>query len=133
MNMSRNSQLDLWTSELLQNTNLLQPPEKIIKALQLAVGEKLLIVSDGSFLERRGMSFGVTIGTTTGSILAEILGAASGSPSSHRAESTGCLAGATFLVQLCQFTSSTLLSLQVQVISDNQGMIRRLRDRQSYD
>lgn len=78
------------------------------------------------------MSFGVTIGTPTGSILAEISGAASGPPSSHRAEGTGCLAGAIFLVQLCQFTASTFPLLQVQVISDNQGMIRRLRERQSY-
>ena len=128
------SQLEEWARELLQNATLFQPPETIITTLKSleGEGEQLLIVSDGSSIDGRGMSFGVTIGSTTGSRFAEISGAASGPPSSHRAESTGCLAGAVFLVQLCKFTASALPLLHVQAISDNQGMIRRLRDRQSY-
>jgi hypothetical protein len=118
------SRLDLWVSELLQSTKFLQPLETSIQTLHStqAEGGKLLIVSDGSVLDQRGMSFGITVGTANGSIVAKISGAASGPPSSHRAESTGCLAGATFLVQLRLFTKITLPSLQVQVISNNQGL-----------
>jgi hypothetical protein len=44
-------------------------PEHIITTIQSMTSDKLLIVSDRSSLERRGMLFGVTIGTSMGTFL----------------------------------------------------------------
>jgi hypothetical protein len=93
----------------------------------------LLVVSDGSAYEGQHMSFGVTIGLMDGRILVEMMGQASGSQSPHRAECTGCLAGAVFCAEMRRFTGVAFSSLNIIAVSDNQGMIRSLRDRSSYD
>ena len=79
------------------------------------------------------MSFGVTIGLQDGRILVELMGPASGSPSSHRAECTGCLAGAVFCAELHRFSGTSFNGLNIIVVSNNQGMIRSLSDRISHD
>jgi hypothetical protein len=93
----------------------------------------VLVVSNGSSIEGQHMSFGVTIGLMDGSILVEMMGPASGVPSSHRAECTGCLAGAVFCYELSRFTNSDFWNLNIVAVADNQGMIKSLKDRMSYD
>jgi hypothetical protein len=79
------------------------------------------------------MSFGVVIGTAKGLPLIEISGPAYGIPSSHRAECTGCLAGALILHHLAIFTGIPFPpSLPTVTISDNLGMITSLTARRAY-
>lgn len=95
--------------------------------------DALLVVSDGSCNEGNRMSYGVVIGTSTGVRLLEAQGPAAGSISSHRAECYGCLAGAVILLHISVYTGQRFpVSLSVRTISDNQGMIRRLTERQKY-
>ena len=95
--------------------------------------DKLLVVSDGSSHESRSMSFGFAIGTHSGTPLLENMGPAYGKPSSHRAESTGCLSGALALKHLQTFTQIPFPpELQTVVISDNDAMIKSLTDRATY-
>jgi ribonuclease HI len=53
-------------------------------------------------------------------------------PSSHRAECTGCLAGALFCYKFMQFTTQAYNNITILVVSDNQGMVKSLNDRMSY-
>ena len=125
--------LDQWKQSLLSNVCWISHSSRMISALQTLPTEvPLMVVSDGSSLENQHMSFGVTIGLPTGEILVEISEIASGPPSSHRAESTGCLAGAVFCSELKQFTNMQFATLSVVAASDNQGMIKSLNDRMSY-
>jgi hypothetical protein len=89
----------------------------------------ILVVSDGSSIEGQHMSYGVTIGLLDGRILVELMGHASGPPSSHRAECTGCLAGALFCAEIHRF----LTHLTILAVADNQGMIKSLTDQMSYN
>jgi hypothetical protein len=99
----------------------------------LPPGEPLYLVSDGSSLQSKTMSFGLVVGSATGKILLENMGPAFGTPSSHRAECTGCLSGALILLHLARFTGLSFPShFHTLAISDNLGMITRLRDRASY-
>jgi hypothetical protein len=85
--------LDHWAQQLLSNVTWKVPQDRVTQILTSLPHEvPLLVVSDGSLIETQHMSFGVTIGTITGDILVELSGVATGPPSSHRAESTGCLA-----------------------------------------
>jgi len=93
----------------------------------------ILVVSDGSAYGNRSMSYGVVIGTHTGEILIECQGRASGPITSHRAECTGCLVGATVLYHLAVFTNTPLPCLHnAKAISDNKSMIDHLISRQTY-
>jgi hypothetical protein len=125
-----------WEQELLAHITWVMEPFAIGHYLQtqLHLDDNLMIVSDGSSFENSTMSFGVIIGTASGIILAENMGPAFGQPSSHRAECTGCLSGALILYHLLQFTRLPLPPhiQTVEVISDNQGMIKNCEQRRTY-
>ena len=96
--------------------------------------QDLLLVSDGSSIEDTTMSYGLVMGLTDGTILLEAMGPACGRPSSHRAECTGCLAGAVILKNLVEFTATSLpTAMELRIMSDNQGMIKSLTHRQTYN
>ena len=126
--------LDTWAQTLLRYITWIQPFDYVCNALEHTSPElPALVVSDGSAIEGQHMSYGVTIGLMDGRILVELMGPASGPPSSHRAECTGCLAGAVFCAELTRFAQRDFSSLTIRAVSDNQGMIRSLTDRISYD
>lgn len=127
----------VWEADLLRHTTwVIQDPYAIINFLHHRMDhqkDELLIVSDGSSFEGHSMSYGVVLGTSKGITLLENIGPAHGIPSSHRAECTGCLAGALLLHHLLQFTNATLpRGLKVRTISDNLSMIRSLTNRTKY-
>jgi len=126
--------LDQWMQQLLSNVQWVCPYAQVLNTLQTLSPElPLFVVSDGSSLENQHMSFGVTIGLPNGDILVELSGSASGPPSSHRAECTGCLAGAVFCRELFRFSERSFPALSICVASDNQAMIKSLTERMSYD
>ena len=128
-------QLTPWEQSLMTHITWHQLPYEMMEYLHKTrpQGARLLLVSDGSSLERVTMSFGVVIGTSTGTILLEAMGPSSGEPSSHRAECTGCLAAIVILTHLTQYTSMPLPdNIEVQTYSDNQGMIQSLTERAKY-
>jgi hypothetical protein len=95
--------------------------------------DQLLVVLDGSSHELRSMSFGFAIGTHSGIPLLENMGPAYGKPSSHCAESTGCISGALALKHLQTFTQILFPpQLQTVVISDNEQMIKSFTDHATY-
>jgi ribonuclease HI len=125
--------LEPWAQQLLSNITWILPLTNVCQILaSLPLEIDLLIVSDGSSIENQHMSFGVTIGTLTGQILVEIQGPATGPTSSHRAECTGCLAGALFCYALKKFTQQKFSHLSIVAVSDNQGMIKSMTNRMSY-
>jgi len=128
------STLDYWTQSLLSNVRWVVPPAQVYETLMSLPPEfPLFVVSDGSSLESQHMTFGVTLGLPTGTLLVELSGVATGPPSSHRAESTGCLAGALFCRTFFRFFKQHQLdTLSIVAVSDNQGMIKSLTDRMSY-
>jgi hypothetical protein len=114
-----------WKREILEEIRWLRDFDSVMQTLHhLSPEISVLVVSDGSAHEGQHMSFGVTIGTSTGEKLVKLAGHATGFPSSHQAECTGCLAGALFFVELQTYTQTTWKDLTIQVIADNQGMIR---------
>ena len=122
-----------WAQQLLSHVQWVTAPDQTALILASLHSETpLLVVSDGSSIETQHMSFGVTIGTITGQRLVELSGVGTGPPSSHRAECTGCLAGALFCLEFLHFTTNSHSQLSVVVASDNQGMIKSLTDRMSY-
>ena len=122
-----------WVHQLLSHVNWVSGIDQTAEIIASLHSETpLLVVSDGSSIETQHMSFGVTIGTTTGLRLVELSGVCTGPPSSHRAECTGCLAGALFCHEFFRFTNTTHTQLSILVASDNQGMIKSLTDRMSY-
>ncbi len=126
--------LDQWMQQLLSNVQWVCPYAQVLNTLQTLSPElPLFVVSDGSSLENQHMSFGVTIGLPNGDILVELSGSASGPPSSHRAECTGCLAGAVFCRELFRFSERSFPALSICAASDNQAMIKSLTERMSYD
>jgi hypothetical protein len=58
-------------------------------------------------------------------------GPAYGTGSSHRAEATGMLSAARFLFHLAQYCNSPIVN-QLVYISDNKGLITRMRQQQEY-
>ena len=124
--------LDWWAQHLLRGIQWVCPFDYVCDAFEnMSSDLPVLVVSDGSSIEGQHMSYGVTIGLMDGRILVEIMGPASGPPSSHRAECTGCLAGAVFCAELHRFTKRDFSKLTIHAISDNQGMVRSLTDRNS--
>ena len=91
--------LPLWERELLTHVDWHgNHPFQIMR--QLTTGksdQRLYVVSDGSSVTDKTMSFGVVVGTAENTALISLQGPAYGIPSSHRAECTGCLAGALIL------------------------------------
>ena len=125
--------LDPWARQLLSQIRWVTESAQTAWIIgSLPPETPLLIVSDGSSIEGQHMSFGVTIGTITGHILVELVGIGTGPPSSHRAECTGCLAGAVFCYEFLQFSTHPNRHLSILAVSDNQGMIKSLTDRTSY-
>ena len=123
--------LDSW---LLSGITWVQPFDYVSDVFaNMPTDLPVLVVSDGSSIEGQHMSYGVTVGLMDGRILVELMGPASGPPSSHRAECTGCLAGAVFCSELARFSRRSWSNLAIQVVSDNQGMIKSLTDRFTYD
>ena len=126
--------LEPWAREILRHLNWVQDFDYVCDAFHnLPADLPLLVVSDGSSIKGQHMSFGVTFGLMDGQMLVELSGPASGPPSSHRAEYTGCLAGALFCSELYRFTHRPLPQLHIHAVADNQGMIRSLNDRMSYN
>lgn len=123
-----------WEQELLGNINRNTQPYELMHRLEKwGTDEVLLVVSDGSSLEHHSMSFGVVVGDKQGSIMVEAYGQATGDTTSHRAECTGCLAGALLLKHLQEYTSILIPPhIQLEIVSDNQGMITSLNDRMTY-
>jgi hypothetical protein len=124
-----------WEQSLLAHIHWEASPWQVMETIHALNPETdhLLMVSDGSSFEAMSMSFGVAIGTSTGKVLVENQGPACGTPSSHRAECTGCLSGALLLYHLQVYTSQQQPILTpVRVMSDNQGMITSLTDRATY-
>ena len=125
-----------WEQELLQHINWILEPFEIMHYLHKQGSSedfRLLIVSDGSSIDTTAMSFGLVIGSSSNQILLEAMGPAWGQPSSHRAECTGCLAGALIIQHLSKFTMQQFPeNLQFKILSDNQGMIKSLTQRRTY-
>jgi hypothetical protein len=96
---------DSWIRGLLTDIRWVYSPIDVAKKLQdYAPEEHLLVVSDRSSIEGQCMSYEATIGSMDGDIYASLLGPATGQPSSHQAEATGCLAGSVWLRLLSEFT-----------------------------
>jgi hypothetical protein len=90
------------------------------------------MVSDGS-QKNDSMSFGWILGITNGPTLAEHSGPAYGHPSSHRAEGWGMLSGARFLFHLLRYCHvTTPIQSAIETISDNAGLITRMKSRTEY-
>jgi hypothetical protein len=123
-----------WEQDLMRHIQWHLPPLQVMQFFHsLPLGEPLYLVSDGSSLQSKTMSFGLVVGSATGMILLENMGPAFGTPSSHRAECTGCLSGALVLLHLSRFTGLSFPShFRTLALSDNLGMITRLKDRASY-
>ena len=129
-------QTTIWEQELMKHITWHRLPFEIMEYLtkHMPTDERLLIVSDGSSIEKTTMSFGVVIGTSSGTTLLEAMGPSSGEASSHRAECTGCLAGIVILLHLSAYTSIRIpREIEVLTISDNQGMITSLTERMKYN
>lgn len=127
--------LPQWEQDLLRHLEWHSsgPFEFLAEVHRLAPSESLLVVSDGSSYERKSMSFGVTLGSSSGTEYIHIMGPAYGQASSHRAECTGCLAGAVLLARIQEFTGNRLPThVAVTTISDNKGMIDSLIARRRY-
>jgi hypothetical protein len=126
--------LDIWARVLLQSITWQYNVDYVRDAISDSSEEfPLLVVSDGSSLDGQHMSYGVTIGLMDGRILVELSGPASGIPLSHHAECSGCLAGAVFCSKFYCFTHGHFVHLNIHAVADNQGMIRSLTDRISYN
>lgn len=127
--------LPTWEQQLLQHIDWHDHSPFILmeKWFKFAANNTLYVVSDGSSFEGRSMSFGVIFGSLHGQIWVTIMGPALGNTSSHRAECTGCLAGAVFLRRLQLFTGRSLHPCTpVVTMSDNKGMIDTLNERATY-
>jgi len=93
----------------------------------------LILVSDGSSIHGKHMSFGAVIGFPTGHKLLEISGPVPGIPTSHRAECYACLAGLQALISLYSSPghSSKVLPF-LNIYSDNKAMISSMQQRRTY-
>jgi hypothetical protein len=94
----------------------------------------IVLVSDGSQIGS-SMSFGWVLGTRSGYNLAVNYGHGYGVGTSHRAEGWGKLSGVCFLKRASRSVLGCLLSPRpppLQTISDNEGLITRLKARRQY-
>ena len=124
-----------WEQDIMHHITWLQQPFAIMHQLQnhWSSQDKLLVVSDGSSIDHKTMSYGLVIGSSKGTQFLEAMGHAQGKPTSHRAECAGCLAGAVILKHLQRYTMIKYpKTLRSYIISDNKGMITSLQDRTQY-
>ena len=129
--------LPAWERHLLQGVRLfLRPYELTHQITKLPPTEHLLAVSDGS-LRGSILTYGWVFGTTDGSIFAEHSGGGTGKPTSHRAEAWGMLSACLFVHHLYKYTGITDTSASIPTpltfISDNNGLVTRVTQRQQYD
>lgn len=124
-----------WEQSLLKHINWHgNTPMTLMAEWFSSSADPIYVTSDGSSHERLTMSFGVVVGNDTGTIYATLMGPAFGTPTSHRSESTGCLAGALFLFRVTTFTGQSISPLvPVTTFSDNSSMINSLSARKTYE
>lgn len=126
--------LPVFVQEMLSHIRWSLDPHTCAQVLKdMSSDTPVFVVTDGSSIEGCHMSYGGVLGTCTGVILARFSGKATGIPSSHRAEATGILAGAIFLTHLATYNKTTFPDLSVIAYCDNQSVIRRLSERNSYE
>ena len=124
-----------WEQDLLNHIDWHhhQPFELMEKWEHMSPDDALYIVSDGSSHDQRAMSFGVIFGNSNGEVWLTVMGPAFGISTSHRAECTGCLAGALLLYHIQLFTNLKLSNTATVItISDNKAMVDSLIKRSTY-
>lgn len=102
---------------------------EIVEEYDLPETPELIIVDDGS-VKFNSMSFGWVIANRDGIVLVQGAGPSHGKGSSLRAEGSGMLDATVFMALVCKFTQR--VSLFTSNFSDNQELIRRLRNHQEY-
>jgi hypothetical protein len=120
-----------WEIPLLEHAQFFESPYEIMERLSNPQprSSHIVLVSDGSQI-CSSMAFGWVLGTRNGEILAVNYGPGIGVGTSHRAEGWGKLSGVCFLKRLSEYTRLPFPPrLQLQTISDNEGLITRLKSR----
>jgi hypothetical protein len=95
--------------------------------------DKIILVSDGGAAEDYGC-YGWVLSNTDGLRLATGMGPVFGNtPSSYRAEITGCKAGLLFIKYIRQFYNSAMFSGTLTFYCDNQAFIKKITKLRSYN